>query len=199
MLLTGEKRGKGESLAPAPCMGKGKPLVPGKGTGRGCRPIPVQRSRIKKSLCLCPEEGSGRRGKEKGHTPHKVCVIEPDENKVSTRAARLPSSAGGTGETEPRPAWLRRAAAPEAGGRRGCRGWRHGAAEPGCSRAAAGAAGQSGSVPRGSAALRGDGRWGTTPLRWAAAGSVNTILRHYSALNVQIQKQTPKPLTKIGN
>lgn len=141
-------------------MGKGKPLAPGKGGGRDCRPIPMkgpQRSRIKKSLCLCPEAGGGGGGRG-WHTRRKVCVAGPDENKVGTRAARLPSTAGETGKPELRPAWVRRAAVAEAGRWRGCPGWRDGVAEPGCSRAAAGAAGHPGSAPRGSAALGGDGR-----------------------------------------
>lgn len=137
----------------------------------------------------------GRRG---GHTRRKVCVVGPDENKVGTRGARLPSSAGGTWRAGALTRLVAAGCGREAGRWRGCQGWRDGVAEPGCSRAAARAAGQRGSAPRGNATLRGDGRCAELLVfsRWAAAGSFNTVsLRCFKHSNPETN---PKPLTRIG-
>lgn len=140
--------------------------------------------------------GGGRRG---GHTRRKVCVVGPDENKVGTRGARLPSSAGET--------W--RAGAPSrliAAG--GDPGGRRLAGVPGLAgrRSRAGDARGLRPEPRGSAATRpGETQlsaaadavrscWGSAPLRWAAAGSFNIVsLQCFKHSN---PKPNPKPLTR---
>lgn len=128
-----------------------------------------QKSRIKKSLCLCPEEGSGGRGEMKIKWVRGERGCRPVPRRLQSRSSESPVCGA-------------RGGARASGGAR--------AGKPGCSRAEHPRAAHPGTARLSAATGAVRSCCGRT-LRSAGLPPALLIQRLYSALNIQIQKQTP--------